>query len=134
MSDEDSVRAKQSVLPRKIIIGFSFTKRKREKAQQTSSIVKNKIDLYDFELEWSEYIGKLRLNVPQFSFIHSLFLDVLDFNGQLMKVLINYRIVMRRDLTQFKTTMISHQHSLKRMTKRNFWTDFGVHRKFPSFN
>lgn len=101
MSDEDSVRAKQSVLPRKIIIGFSFTKRKREKAQQTSSIVKNKIDLYDFELEWSEYIGKLRLNVPQFSFIHSLFLDVLDFNGQLMKVLINYRIVMRRDLTQF---------------------------------
>lgn len=134
MSDEDSVRAKQSVLPREIIIGFSFTKRKREKAQQTSSIVKNKIDLYDFELEWSEYIGKLRLNVPQFSFIRSLFLDVLDFNGQLMKVLINYRIVMRRDLTQFKTTMISHQHSLKRTTKRNFWTDFGVYRKFPSFN
>lgn len=68
-------------------------------------------------------------------FVHSFFVVRCSrvFNSQPKEVLVSNRIVIIRELTQFKTTMISHQHSVKRTMKRNSWTD-GVHRKFQSFN
>ena len=42
---------------------------------------------------------------------------------------------MRLELTQFKTAMISYQHSVERTARRDCWSDSGVHRNFaPSIS